>query len=57
MGVFFHVPHGVQVWDIDDANEGHYVLRTGDDPLKYTEEIYTSITQGIDKLVETLAQA
>jgi protein-tyrosine-phosphatase len=49
----FVLPPNTQIWDINDAGEGHYIVHPGDDPLRYTEEIYGLITQRIDALVQS----
>jgi len=48
------MPRNTQVWDVDDTNEGRNILQPGDDPYKYTEEIFGLIKWRIDELVRRL---
>jgi len=50
----FTMPRNTQVWDVDDTNEGRNILQPGDDPYKYTEEIFGLIKWRIDELVRRL---
>jgi protein-tyrosine-phosphatase len=46
------MPTGTIVWDVLDSSEGYRVIKPGDDPYKYTEEIYQEIKTEIDNLVQ-----
>ena len=50
----YTMPSDTLVWDIDDTGEGQHILQPGDDPFKYTEEIYQDITKRVDTFVQDL---
>jgi len=50
-------PSDTIVWDISDTNEGHRVLKPGDLPTMYDDEIFQQIKTNIDELVKKLSLA
>lgn len=54
---FVKLPKDTQVWDVDDVGEGKRVLKPGDDPFKYTEEVYRQLVEHINRLVHQVGPA
>lgn len=46
------MPPDTIVWGITDSSEGDRVIQPGEDPYKYTEEIYQEIVAKVDELVK-----
>jgi len=44
------IPENAIVWNITDSGEGRRIIKTGENPLEYTDEIFKEIMQNVNSL-------